>query len=516
VRTPVVLAKARHHFDCRCGDAGESDCIEYISLEDSGGEGTASSHWEKRVLYNEVMSGTVNTATSPISNITLALFEDSGWFRPNYGVAAPECFFDPSWCGLPGGEGTRPRKPLLWGAGRGCGFVMGACDGDAWRGDLGYFCTDYSHARGCTVGWRAVGRCSRMVYSADLPRQFQYFADARVGGQRSEDYCPVWEAFSNYGCGEGGEEGADMARLKAAQRGEARCEGCRCAATTLCNSSHSDCGAGREFGCYEHRCLSPTRLQMRVGNTWFDCAEQPTPSRISLPGYAGELECPPAAELCASAAELGWPDLRSVEPASGPAGGGTVVTIRGADLGAADSRVVVCGVEASGVRPLNVSDVGGGLRARLGALVDSDGAEVLGDTSCNVRVSRSGGRYDELTAAFVYVGPPAPPPAQEPVDLSGGWTSQKVLSVSLRIWPYVMTGLTVLLTLNWCYVIVTQCRAQSRIAKAYGGGGGSSARARAAGCAGGAAGRGPTPGLEASRPQRPERRWTGTDGSPKM
>merc|ERR1711965_1234773 len=107
---------------------------------------------------------------------------------------------------------------------------MGACDGDAWRGDLGYFCTDYSHARGCT------------------------------GGQRAEDYCPVWEAFSNYGCGEGGEEGADMARLKAAQRGEARCEGCRCAATTLCNSSHSNCGAGREFGCYEHRCLSPTRL----------------------------------------------------------------------------------------------------------------------------------------------------------------------------------------------------------------------------------------------------------------
>lgn len=59
----------------------------YISLEDSGGEGaapaerqggrrgrpeecglrfavgTASSHWEKRVLYNEVMSGTVNTAS---------------------------------------------------------------------------------------------------------------------------------------------------------------------------------------------------------------------------------------------------------------------------------------------------------------------------------------------------------------------------------------------------------------------------------------------------------------------
>ena len=31
VRTPVVLAKARHHFDCRCEDAGESDCIECAS-----------------------------------------------------------------------------------------------------------------------------------------------------------------------------------------------------------------------------------------------------------------------------------------------------------------------------------------------------------------------------------------------------------------------------------------------------------------------------------------------------
>lgn len=40
--TPRVAAEARRHFDC--------DKLEGAELEDQGGEGTALTHWEKRIL----------------------------------------------------------------------------------------------------------------------------------------------------------------------------------------------------------------------------------------------------------------------------------------------------------------------------------------------------------------------------------------------------------------------------------------------------------------------------------
>lgn len=40
--TPRVVAEVRKHFDC--------DKLEGAELEDQGGEGTALTHWEKRIL----------------------------------------------------------------------------------------------------------------------------------------------------------------------------------------------------------------------------------------------------------------------------------------------------------------------------------------------------------------------------------------------------------------------------------------------------------------------------------
>lgn len=68
VQTAAVLAQARAHYDCVCGGdggggdggggggaaSGDGQCIRYMPLENSGGAGTASSHWEMRVMANEV------------------------------------------------------------------------------------------------------------------------------------------------------------------------------------------------------------------------------------------------------------------------------------------------------------------------------------------------------------------------------------------------------------------------------------------------------------------------------
>lgn len=50
--TPRVVAEARKHFNC--------DLLEGAELEDQGGDGTALTHWEKRIL--EVCKNIFNLA----------------------------------------------------------------------------------------------------------------------------------------------------------------------------------------------------------------------------------------------------------------------------------------------------------------------------------------------------------------------------------------------------------------------------------------------------------------------
>ena len=52
-----------------------------------GGSGTAGSHWEKRLVANEFMNPQVADNPVLFSALTLALFEDTGWYKPNYGAA---------------------------------------------------------------------------------------------------------------------------------------------------------------------------------------------------------------------------------------------------------------------------------------------------------------------------------------------------------------------------------------------------------------------------------------------
>ena len=74
--TPRVVDEVRRHFDC--------PTLEGAELEDQGGDGTAFTHWEKRIFQNEAMTGTVHTAKPVYTRLTFALLEDSGWYIPDY------------------------------------------------------------------------------------------------------------------------------------------------------------------------------------------------------------------------------------------------------------------------------------------------------------------------------------------------------------------------------------------------------------------------------------------------
>ena len=76
IKTPKVLEVARKYFNC--------ESIQGIELEDQGGTGSALSHWEQRILLGDYMGAVIYQEEMVISEITLALLEDSGWYKINY------------------------------------------------------------------------------------------------------------------------------------------------------------------------------------------------------------------------------------------------------------------------------------------------------------------------------------------------------------------------------------------------------------------------------------------------
>ena len=76
IKTPKVLEMAKKYFNC--------SNIKGVELEDQGGQGTALSHWEQRILLGDYMGGIIYQEEMAISEITLALLEDSSWYKVNY------------------------------------------------------------------------------------------------------------------------------------------------------------------------------------------------------------------------------------------------------------------------------------------------------------------------------------------------------------------------------------------------------------------------------------------------
>lgn len=96
IKSPRVLQESIKHFNC-------SNCLG-MELEHFGGPGSAYSHWSKRILNTDYMIADIYGEYF-ISNITLALFEDSGWYKVNYKMG----------------------QHILWGKNEGCDFIYSKC-----------------------------------------------------------------------------------------------------------------------------------------------------------------------------------------------------------------------------------------------------------------------------------------------------------------------------------------------------------------------------------------------------
>lgn len=153
--TPAVRREAAAILGCAEGVVG-------VPLENQGAEGTAESHWEMRAVGpDELMAGSTLPTRQTLSRLTLATFEDSGWYIPRYEAATP--------------------LADEWGAGEGCGFFWSDCrvsgDGTPWQDYSGsHFCDpEAADMHTCTTGSTAIGACTatplmdgcavRMAYS---------------------------------------------------------------------------------------------------------------------------------------------------------------------------------------------------------------------------------------------------------------------------------------------------------------------------------------------------------------
>ncbi|KAM7279442.1 hypothetical protein ACFE04_006576 [Oxalis oulophora] len=257
---PRVVMHSRYHYGAFLGN------FTGLELEDGGGRGTSGSHWEKRLLMNEIMTGSVDTR-SVVSKMTLALLEDSGWYQANYSVA----------------------DRLDWGRNQGTEFVTSPCN--MWKG--AYHCNTTTLS-GCTYNREAEGYCPIVSYSGVLPQWARYFPQANKGGQSVlADYCTYYVPYSDGSCTD-----ANKARPPDRMLGEVREANSRCMASTLVRTGFVRGSMTQGSGCYQHRCVNNS-LQVAVDSTWKVCSRAGGP--VHFPGFNGELICPAYHELCSTA-----------------------------------------------------------------------------------------------------------------------------------------------------------------------------------------------------------------------
>ena len=167
IKSPKVVEMARKYYNC--------PSLDGVELENYGDEGTAGSHWEARILLGDYMNG-ISYTEEVISEITLALLEDLGFYKANYYTG-----------GL-----------MRYGKNKGCEFVYDKCVDQKTYEINPKFENEFlvnmlsSNAMGPSC---SSGRLTRM-YSVwreydDIPEEYQYNENNDYGGWGAADYCPV-------------------------------------------------------------------------------------------------------------------------------------------------------------------------------------------------------------------------------------------------------------------------------------------------------------------------------------
>eukprot|EP00002_Diphylleia_rotans_P000880 TRINITY_DN10478_c0_g1_i17.p1 TRINITY_DN10478_c0_g1~~TRINITY_DN10478_c0_g1_i17.p1 ORF type:complete len:777 (+),score=163.07 TRINITY_DN10478_c0_g1_i17:47-2377(+) len=279
VASPSVLEYAREFYGC--------SSLGAVPLEDFGGSGTAGSHWEKRILFNELMSPTISLRPI-LSGFTVALLVDSGWYTKN-----PN--FD--------------SKTFDFGRGQSCSFVQSRCN--AWSS--AYLCSD-KRSEACFADRRQRAECSLITVSSGVPSQYRISSDSSYGGyDQYADYCPMFTP----NCPCDSPDLCDRVTIDngAKYRGESYGDSSICLDQTVVRSDYAS--TGDDIGCHQYLCRDGFRMMVNVGGVHHSCAGMQGQLLSVIPGicFQGSLRCP-SKNYCANSGDTTtWPSISSVSPA---------------------------------------------------------------------------------------------------------------------------------------------------------------------------------------------------------
>jgi len=273
IKTPKVVETAKKYFGC--------STLQGVELEDNGGEGTAGSHWEARIMYSDFMIGRT-ILENVLSEISLALLEDSGWYKVNYYTGG---FF-------------------RYGKGKGCEFLNSKCVKENGQSLSENEFPLYNIDRICFASRTGKGVSSLNNYDKDIPSIYQYFNNTKYGGDDNADYCPVpistdldgWydpgsciNGNSDYISGLGETIGINSA----------------CFYSSLTKTDDATLVKDRLRGiCYEYTCNYSTKTySVKILDQTFQCDKDG--GAISVNGFDGKFWCADFNLVCTKSVECG-------------------------------------------------------------------------------------------------------------------------------------------------------------------------------------------------------------------
>ena len=253
------MEKAKIHFGC--------DSFDGIPVENQGEAGTVGSHWETRYMLGDYMIGT-DYSEVVISDMTLALLEDLGYYKVNYYTG-----------GL-----------FRFGKNQGCAFLKKKCIYNLGKSTSfsKEFCLNQGEAF-CSTSRISKGNCYITKYSNALEQKYRYYSDEKIGGMEAADYCPTSFAIKN----------DDYYYPDNCKSGRYEYTGETIGSNSLCFISTISL-VKKESICYEIECNKNSKsFQVKIGNTEVNCPGSET-ILTNPKGLSGTLECPSYDLVCTS------------------------------------------------------------------------------------------------------------------------------------------------------------------------------------------------------------------------
>lgn len=270
--TPRVAEFVKNHFNCSSVTGAE--------LESQDEDGCMGSHWEERLFESEYMSP-ASSFRNIYSGLTLAFFEDSGWYRSNLLKA----------------------QKLTFGAKKGCSFATDKCITSKQTSIAeDHYCTSNTQ-ESCSVDGISRSVCS-ITNGETIPSQYQYFTDPSKGSlNQFADFCPINTGYKYGDCRLPGNLIRPL-NTNLNILGETYCPNCRCTKTTLRSSDSRawTVSTRRQTGCYALSCGSNGTVTLTIPriatSDTIDVVCDRANQVKTVPGFSGTITCPDPDVVC--------------------------------------------------------------------------------------------------------------------------------------------------------------------------------------------------------------------------